>query len=111
MKLYSIRALNQERDMLVKQMYKMIPFEEREPLFQKWGIDVNSKQRRIQLSRRVWTDPKDMQHIRDSAELVAKLVGFVDDGQVPKEMFVGPSFTPKTLNRRSYTWRSSAHVV
>ncbi|KAL9229188.1 hypothetical protein vseg_004681 [Gypsophila vaccaria] len=103
----SIKALNQEREMLMKQMYKKIPAQERESVFEKWGIAMNGKQRRHQLAHRLWTDSKDMQHTRQSASLVARLVGFVDDGQVPKEMFVGPSLTPKTiLNRRSYSWKS-----
>ncbi|KAH9626550.1 hypothetical protein KSS87_005530 [Heliosperma pusillum] len=102
----STRALNQEREMLMKQIYKKIPAGERATLFAKWGIAMNSKQRRLQLARRLWSDTKDMQHIRESADLVAKLIGFVDDGDVPKEMFVGPSLTPKTiLNRRSYSWK------
>ncbi|KAH9609838.1 hypothetical protein KSS87_021720 [Heliosperma pusillum] len=104
----SMKGLNQEREMLMKQMYKTIPFQERESLFEKWGIAINSKQRRLQLAQQLWTDSKDMQHIRESASLVAKLVGFVDDGQVAKEMFVGPSLTPKTIiNRRSYSWKST----
>ncbi|XP_074263637.1 kinesin-like protein KIN-7E [Silene latifolia] len=102
----SMRALNQEREMLMKQIYKKIPVEERATLFANWGISMNSKLRRLQLARLLWSDNKDMQHIRESADLVAKLVGFVDDGQVPKEMFVGPSLTPRTiLNRRSYSWK------
>ncbi|KAK9758341.1 hypothetical protein RND81_01G224000 [Saponaria officinalis] len=108
----SIKALNQEREMLMKQMYKKIPVQERESVFEKWGIAMNSKQRRQQLAQQLWTDTKDMQHIRQSASLVAKLVGFVDDGQVPKEMFVGPSLTPKTiLNRKSYSWKSGMSAL
>ncbi|XP_074273374.1 kinesin-like protein KIN-7J [Silene latifolia] len=103
----SMKALNQEREMLMKQMYKMIPLQERESLFEKWGIAINSKQRRLQLAQQLWTDSKDMQHIRESASVVAKLVGFADDGEVAKEMFVGPSLNPKTIiNRRSYSWIS-----
>ncbi|CAO2834615.1 unnamed protein product [Amaranthus hypochondriacus] len=107
----SIRALNQEREMLVKQMYKKIPAHEREGMFKKWGIVINSKQRRLQLVRLLWTDTKDMQHIRESAELVAKLVGFVDEGQVPKEMFVGPSVFRRSFNRRSYSWKSNMSIA
>ncbi|XP_021758377.1 kinesin-like protein KIN-7J [Chenopodium quinoa] len=107
----SMRALNQEREMLMRQMYKKIPVQERESIFEQWGITMNSKQRRLQLARRLWTDTKDMQHIRESATLVAKLVGFVDEGQVPKEMFVGPSITTKSINRRSYSWKSSMSRV
>ncbi|XP_010672217.2 kinesin-like protein KIN-7F [Beta vulgaris subsp. vulgaris] len=107
----SIKALNQEREMLMRQMYKKTPVQERELLFEKWGIATNSKQRRLQLVRRIWADTKDMQHIRESADLVAKLVGFVDEGQVPKEMFVGPSVVPKLMNRRSYSWKSGMSLA
>ncbi|KNA07298.1 hypothetical protein SOVF_173190 [Spinacia oleracea] len=107
----SIRALNLEREMLMRQMYKKIPIQERESIFDKWGITMNSKQRRQQLARRLWKDTKDMQHIRESATLVAKLVGFVDEAQVPKEMFVGPSIATKIINRRSYSWKSGKSVV
>lgn len=92
-------------------MYKKIPAHEREGMFKKWGIVINSKQRRLQLVRLLWTDTKDMQHIRESAELVAKLVGFVDEGQVPKEMFVGPSVFRRSFNRRSYSWKSNMSIA
>lgn len=95
----------------MRQMYKKTPVQERELLFEKWGIATNSKQRRLQLVRRIWADTKDMQHIRESADLVAKLVGFVDEGQVPKEMFVGPSVVPKLMNRRSYSWKSGMSLA
>jgi centromeric protein E len=64
---------------------------ERESLYNKWGIDLNSKQRRLQLSRRIWTQT-DMEHVRESVALVAKLVEHLEKGQVIKEMF-GLTFT------------------
>ena len=37
---------------------------------------------------KLWTDPHKMQHVQESAEIVAKLVGFCESGeQIPKEMF------------------------
>ncbi|KAE8685412.1 Detected protein of unknown function [Hibiscus syriacus] len=53
----------------------------------KWGIGLNTKHRRLQLAYRLWTDPKDMDHIAESAAVVAKLVGFVDPEKTFKEMF------------------------
>ncbi|KAK4429330.1 Kinesin-like protein KIN-7F [Sesamum alatum] len=100
----SVKALNREREMLSKRMLKRYSVKEREDLFEKWGIDVKSKQRRIQLCRRLWTDPTNMDHITESAIIVAKLVGFQEPGQAPKEMF-GLSFSPKPANVKSFSWR------
>ncbi|PUZ73496.1 hypothetical protein GQ55_2G479200 [Panicum hallii var. hallii] len=99
----SLRNVRHERDMLYRQMLKKLHLLERESLYTKWGIDLNSKQRRLQLSRRVWTQT-DMEHVRESAGLVAKLVDHLEKGQVIKEMF-GLSFTlnPRS-DRRSFSW-------
>ncbi|KAL0314619.1 UNVERIFIED_CONTAM: Kinesin-like protein KIN-7F [Sesamum angustifolium] len=102
----SVKALNREREMLSKQMLKKYSVKEREELFEKWGIDIKSKQRRVQLCRRLWTDPTDMDHINESATIVAKLVGFKEPGQAPKEMF-GLSFSPRPANVKSFSWRHS----
>jgi centromeric protein E len=100
----SLRNLRHERDMLYRQMLKKLNLPEREGLYTKWGIDLNSKQRRLQLSRRIWTQT-DMEHVRESAALVAKLVEHLEKGQAIKEMF-GLSFTlnPRA-DRRSLGWQ------
>nr|CAB3459015.1 unnamed protein product [Digitaria exilis] len=100
----SLRNLRHERDMLYRQMLRKLQLAEREIIYTKWGIDVNSKQRRLQLSRRIWTQT-DMEHVRESAALVAKLVEHLEKGQAIKEMF-GLSFTlnPRGAGRNS-TWR------
>ncbi|CAL5060975.1 unnamed protein product [Urochloa decumbens] len=100
----SLRNLRNERDMLYRQMLKKLHLVERESLYTKWGIDVNSKQRRLQLSRRIWTQTN-MEHVRESAALVAKLVEHLEKGQAIKEMF-GLSFTlnPRA-DRRSFGWQ------
>lgn len=77
--------------MLSKQILKKYSTKEREALYLKWGIELKSKQRRKQLSRRLWKDTEGMDHIKESAAVVAKLVG--QPSQAPKEMF-GLSFTP-----------------
>ncbi|XP_077231045.1 kinesin-like protein KIN-7F [Tasmannia lanceolata] len=102
----SLRALRREREMLSKQMRKRLTVEERKSLYQKWGIGLETKRRRLQLARQLWTETSDMEHVRESASLVAKLVGFLAPGQAMKEMF-GLSFTPKRTSRRSYSWKSS----
>ncbi|RVW50371.1 putative LRR receptor-like serine/threonine-protein kinase [Vitis vinifera] len=68
----SKRALNREREMLIKQVQKRFSRKEMETIYQKWGIDLDSKQRKLQLARRIWSDIRDMNHIRESAALVAK---------------------------------------
>ncbi|TVU10146.1 hypothetical protein EJB05_43657 [Eragrostis curvula] len=99
----SLRNLRHERDMLYKHMLKKLHLSERESLYTKWGIDLNSKQRRLQLSRRIWTQT-DMEHVKESAALVTKLVEHLEKGQAIKEMF-GLSFTlNRRDDRRSFSW-------
>ncbi|KAL3640945.1 hypothetical protein CASFOL_015913 [Castilleja foliolosa] len=99
----STKELNREREMLSRRMLRKYSSKEREALFKKWGIDVKSKQRRLQLSRLLWTDTANMEHINESAAIIAKLVGLKEPGQAPKEMF-GLSFLP--ASSRSSSWRS-----
>ncbi|KAK3231740.1 hypothetical protein Dsin_003621 [Dipteronia sinensis] len=99
----SLKDLLREREMLSKQIHQKFPRKERANLYKKWNISLNTKQRSVQLARRVWTDTKDMNHIDESAALVAKLVGFIQPGQAPKEIF-GLSFLPRSSNRRTYSW-------
>ncbi|PSR99620.1 Kinesin-like protein isoform 2 [Actinidia chinensis var. chinensis] len=100
----SKRALSRERQVLSKQILRRFSAKERESLYQKWGIGLNTKKRSAQLSHRVWTDTKDMNHVKDSAALVAKLVGFAKSDETPKEIF-GMSFAPRPVNRRSFSWK------
>ncbi|CAF2049956.1 BnaA09g43240D [Brassica napus] len=103
----SLKALQRERRMLSKLVGKRFSVEERKRLYEKFGIDVNSKRRRLQLANQLWSKPKDITHAVDSAAVVAKLVRFVEQGRAMKEMF-GLSFTPPLpTTRRSLTWRKS----
>jgi centromeric protein E len=43
--------------------------------------------RRLQFVNKLWTDPHDPRHVQESAEIVAKLVGFCEGGNMSKEMF------------------------
>ncbi|KAI3777469.1 hypothetical protein L1987_47269 [Smallanthus sonchifolius] len=78
-----------------KKLLKKFSSTERDVLFKKWGISLDSRHRRFQLSRLVWTKTNDMDHIKESAEIVAKLVGIVELNRTPKELF-GLSFLPKS---------------
>ncbi|KAJ9560023.1 hypothetical protein OSB04_005183 [Centaurea solstitialis] len=66
---------------------------ERDELFQKWGIDLESRNRRVQLSQLLWTKTDDIEHVKESAKIVGKLVGLVEPYNTPKEMLL--SFSPK----------------
>ncbi|CAJ2679387.1 unnamed protein product [Trifolium pratense] len=102
----SVKALRREREMLVKLMQKRFSEEERKRLFTEWGIRLNSKRRRMQLADRLWTST-DMNHVMQSAEIVARLVRFSEQGRALKEMF-GLSFTPQLqLTRRRNSWKNS----
>ncbi|KAI9390921.1 hypothetical protein POPTR_007G014800v4 [Populus trichocarpa] len=104
----SKKALIQERQMLARQMQKRLTREERENLFLKWGIRLNGTNRRLQLVHRLWTKPADMDHITESATLVAKLVGFDEQEQALKEMFGLLNFTPTHPSRRKPSiWKRS----
>ncbi|KAG2580517.1 hypothetical protein PVAP13_6NG351900 [Panicum virgatum] len=97
----SLKNLRRERDMLYKQMLKKLSNGEKESIYSKWGIDLSTKQRRLQLSRLIWTQT-DMEHIRESASLVAKLIDLLEPGQALKEMFgMNFSLAPRT-DRRSF---------
>ncbi|CAN4078777.1 unnamed protein product [Withania somnifera] len=94
----SMKDLRQEKQMLCRQMLRKLTEEERESLYLKWGIRINSRHRRFQLVQRVWNKTNDMNHIADSAYLVAKLTGLMKPGHAPKEMF-GLDFSPRRPSR------------
>ncbi|KAM7475075.1 hypothetical protein LguiB_022318 [Lonicera macranthoides] len=101
----SMRALRREREMLSRLMYKRISSKERIRIYYEWGISLDSKHRRQQLVQRLWTDTKDMDHIKDSAAIVAKLIGFSEQGRSLNEMF-GLSFPPPPRPSRRYlSWK------
>ncbi|KAL3818811.1 hypothetical protein ACJIZ3_004716 [Penstemon smallii] len=102
----SAKALRHERQMLSKQMMKKLSEQERESLFLKWGIGLNTKLRRLQLAHQVWINNEDINHITDSAFLVAKLVGFIEPGQAPNKEMFGLNFTPRS-STRTYSFKRS----
>ncbi|KAB1224551.1 Kinesin-like protein NACK1 [Morella rubra] len=102
----SMKSLRRERETLSKLMQKRFAEEERKRLFQRWGIALTSKRRRAQLVGQLWSKTNDMNHVIESAAIVAKLIRFVEQGRALKEMF-GLSFTPPRSTRRSYSWKNS----
>ncbi|XP_039037008.1 kinesin-like protein KIN-7E [Hibiscus syriacus] len=99
----SVRALRRERQSLAKLMRKRFSEEERKDLYQKWGIKLNSQQRRL---NQLWSNDKNMNHVTESAAVVAKLIRFVEQGHALKEM-LGLSFTPPQTRRRYFSWKNS----
>lgn len=104
--LNSMKALKQEREMLSKLMQRRLPEEERNDLYKKWGINVRSKRRKLQLANLLWSNTEDMNHVSESASIVARLVEFGDQGRVLKGMF-GLSFTPPRLRQKTLSWSRS----
>uniref|UniRef100_A0A0D9W7N1 Kinesin motor domain-containing protein n=1 Tax=Leersia perrieri TaxID=77586 RepID=A0A0D9W7N1_9ORYZ len=101
----SAKKLHREREMLCRQMQRRLSVEERESMYTKWGVSLASKRRRLQVARRLWTETKDLEHVRESASLVARLIGLLEPGKALREMF-GLSFAPQQFTRRSYnSWR------
>ncbi|XP_061345671.1 kinesin-like protein KIN-7E [Gastrolobium bilobum] len=106
----SMRYLRRERQMLIKQMGRRLSKSDRENLYLKWGIRLSSKDRRLQLANRLWTNTEDMDHIRESAAIVVKLVGSVEPEQAIKEMF-GLNFAPSPTSRKSFKWTASMRHI
>ncbi|KAJ0239663.1 Kinesin-like protein KIN-7I [Hirschfeldia incana] len=101
------KTLAREREWLGKQIPKKFGRKEREEVYKKWGVDLSSKQRSMQVTHKAWTNTKDEEHCKESASLVAALVGFDESNMTPKEMF-GLSFSPTTtLNIKPSGWRLS----
>ncbi|KAK8964943.1 Kinesin-like protein NACK1 [Platanthera guangdongensis] len=96
--------LRREREKLHKCMLKKLSSTEREDLYKKWGIKLDSKRRRMQLAQRLWTDTKNIEHVRGSALLVARLNGHLEPEQAIKEMF-GLSFTLQKYQQKSSIWK------
>ncbi|XP_073115420.1 kinesin-like protein KIN-7A [Elaeis guineensis] len=83
----SVKALRQEREFLSRRVNSRLTEEERERLYIKWQVPLEGKQRKLQLVNKLWTDPNDPAHIEESADIVARLVGFCEGGNITKEMF------------------------
>lgn len=80
--------------------------DERRRVYEEWGIGLDSKKRRLQLVHLLYSDIEDMENVRRSAAVVAKLIGFSEHGVALKEMF-GLSFTPPRITRRAFSWKNS----
>lgn len=108
----SIKALKQEREYLAKRVSSKLSVEEREILYLKWDVPPEGKQRRrLQLVNKLWTDPLNMQHVKESAEVVAKLVGFCESSQpVLREMFQ-LNFVPLSDKKTWMGWNLISNLL
>ncbi|CAI0450720.1 unnamed protein product [Linum tenue] len=82
----SRRALKREREFLAKRLTRL-GVEEREAWLMKWDVPLDGKHRRLQFISKLWRDPHDSRHVQESAEIVARLVGLYQGGNLSKEMF------------------------
>jgi len=108
--LNSLLSLTRERKMLSKQVHKKFSRKGREELYLKWGIDLKTKHRSIQLAWLIWTDTRDLNHIRESAALVAKLVGFINTGETSKKTF-GFGFLTRSKSKNSPSWKDTMSTL
>ncbi|KAL6585680.1 Kinesin-like protein nack2 [Orobanche minor] len=110
----SIKALKQEREYLAKRVSSKLTTEERERLYMKWDIPPEGKQRRRQqLVNKLWTNPLDMQHVKESAEVVAKLVGFCESSSqqpLSREMFE-LNFAPLSDKKTWMGWNLISNLL
>lgn len=79
--------MRHEREFLAKRMQSRLTEDERQRLYIKWQVPLEGKQRKLQLVNKLWTDPNDIAHTEASADIVARLVGFCEGGNMTKEMF------------------------
>ena len=79
--------MRREREFLAKRLMSRFTPEERDSLYIKWDVPLEGKQRKMQFVNKLWTDPHDAKHVQESAEIVAKLVGFCESGNMSREMF------------------------
>ncbi|XP_021741993.1 kinesin-like protein KIN-7E isoform X2 [Chenopodium quinoa] len=97
----SRRSLHKERKMLTKLMKRRFSSQERMDLYVRWGINLDSKRRSSQLAHLLWANTVDMDHILESAKIVAKLVR-LNEPQVPKEVF-GLNLSTTQVRRKSFS--------
>ncbi|KAI4336818.1 hypothetical protein L6164_015298 [Bauhinia variegata] len=107
-----LKALYRERKMLSKQLHKKFSRKEREELYQKWRIDLKTNYRSMQLAWRLWTDTQDIIHARESAMLVAKLVGLVGSDESPKKTFgFGFGFFGRRKSHKSHAQKDTLSIL
>ncbi|XVF12287.1 hypothetical protein REPUB_Repub08aG0102700 [Reevesia pubescens] len=107
----SMRALKREREFLAKRLTSRLSVEERDALYIKWDVPLDGKQRKLQFINKLWTDPHDAKHIEESAQIVAKLVGFCEGGNLSKEMFELNFALPADKRPWTVGWNQISNIL
>ncbi|MED6150545.1 hypothetical protein PIB30_073356 [Stylosanthes scabra] len=110
----SIRALRQEREYLAKRVNSKLTAQERELVYAEWEVPPGGKkQRRLEFINKLWSDPYNIHHVQESAQVVAKLIDFCGD-ENSKDMFelnfAGP-YTEKTSGFEQAIQGYAIHVL
>lgn len=82
-------------------MKRRLSKQERRDIYVRWGISLDSKKRGSQLANHLWVNALDMDHVMESANIIARLVRF-SEPQVPKEVF-GLNLTTTQGRRKSFS--------
>ncbi|KQK07038.1 kinesin-like protein KIN-7A [Brachypodium distachyon] len=106
-----MKALRNEREFLARRMRSRLTEEEREALFMKWQVPIEAKQRKLQLVNKLWTNPNDQAHIEESADTVARLVGFCEGGNISKEMFELNFASPASRKPFLMGWQPISNMI
>ncbi|CAN8292634.1 unnamed protein product [Cochlearia groenlandica] len=107
----SIKAMRREREFLARRINSRLTPEEREELYMKWDVPVEGKQRKLQFVNKLWTDPYDSRHVQESAEIVAKLVGFCESGNISREMFELNFAVPSDKRQWNIGWDNISNLL
>ncbi|KAJ0096395.1 hypothetical protein Patl1_29054 [Pistacia atlantica] len=86
-----LKALQKERYILSQKMKKKFSKEQRQNLFLKWGIGLQTKHRRWQLANLLWSDAKDLNHVAESASVLEKLITFASRSRLSRGFIVSTS--------------------
>ncbi|WZZ53166.1 hypothetical protein YC2023_053273 [Brassica napus] len=103
-----IRALRREKEFLARRINSRLTPKEREELYMKWDVSLEGKQRKLHFVNKLWTDPYDSRHVQESAEIVAKLVGFCESGNISKRCL---SSTSPCLQIKSGTMFGTTSII
>ncbi|XP_044469900.1 kinesin-like protein KIN-7G isoform X2 [Mangifera indica] len=103
----SLKALQKERYILSQKMQNKLSKEQRHNLFLKWGIGLKTKHRRWKLANLLWSDPKDLNHVAESASVIEKLINFTKPEHILKEA-CSLSLTSRPSKKKFKFFRSNA---
>ncbi|KAE8675600.1 hypothetical protein F3Y22_tig00111659pilonHSYRG00196 [Hibiscus syriacus] len=107
----SIRALKHKKEFLAERLTSRLSAEERDALYVNCNVPLVGKQSRLQFINNLWTDPHDAKNIEESAQIVAKLVGFSEGGNMSREMFKLNFALPADKNPWIMGWNQISNLL